>query len=138
MVLLERLLELEDVDEVVARVGGQADEKTEVDEREDDIAQIGRRADAPMVEYDARHHTVALESEVATSFGKLATRDVTALGKPELGKLERRKNEQIRALVKPRIARAYALHDAFSKSQLRQFATPGVKRSSGHPFQRLR
>src|SRR5919108_4557774 len=132
MMLLEGLLELEDVDEVVARVGGQADEKTEVDECEDNIAQIGRRAHTPMVEHDARQDPVALEGEVATRFSELATGNVPTLGKPELGKLERREHEQIRALVKSRIARAYAFHDAISKCQLCHSATPGVKRSSGH------
>jgi hypothetical protein len=135
MVLLEGLLELKDVDEIVARVGGQTDEKPEVDESEDDIAEVGRRTDAPMVEHDARHHAIALEGEVATRFSKLATGNVASLGKPELRELECRENEQIRALVKSRIARAYTLHHAISKSQLRHVTTPGVKRSSSHPFQ---
>jgi hypothetical protein len=124
MVLLEFLVELEDVDEIIASVGRQANEQAEVDECEDNVTELASRSNAPMLEDDGRHHTVALEREVTACLGELATGDVPPLGEAQLRELERCEHEQVCALVKARVARPNAFHDALSKCQLRHVATP--------------
>src|SRR6184192_3094344 len=53
---LEHLIEREDVDEIVRRVGRLTEEHSQLDEREDDAADVRRRAYAPVLQDEARHH----------------------------------------------------------------------------------
>src|SRR2546421_11122659 len=79
---LERAVEVEDADELLAPVSRLADEESEVDEREDDVADVGGGADAPVVQHQARHDAVAFEREIAARHRELAAGDVAALGGP--------------------------------------------------------
>jgi hypothetical protein len=130
MMLLEFLVEPEDVDEIIASVGRQADEQAELDQCEDNVTELGRRSNTPMVEDDGRHHAIALEREVAARLDELAAGDMPPLGEAKLGELERREHEQVRALVKARLPRPNAFHDSLSKCQLRHVTTPRLNELS--------
>ena len=82
VIALERLIESEYVREVEPRIVGLADKQPEVDEREYHVSDIGRRAYAPVVEYETRHHAEPVEGKVATRFRQLAAGDVSAFRQP--------------------------------------------------------
>src|SRR5579863_813078 len=65
IILLERFVEIEDRQEIVARVGGLADQEIQLHQGEDDIAQIGRRVHTPVIQHETRQHTVAVERKIA-------------------------------------------------------------------------
>ena len=90
IVALEGLIEAENVGEIQARVRGLTDQKTHLDECEHDVADIGGRSNAPVVENQARHDAVAIERKISARFGELASRNVSPLGEPRLRELESR------------------------------------------------
>jgi hypothetical protein len=93
IVALERLVEAKDVRKIEARIGGLADEQPEVDQREDNITNVGGGADSPMIEDEAGHHTISIEREIATRFGQLAARDVSTFGQARLRIFQRRQQK---------------------------------------------
>ena len=115
---LERLIEVEDLDEFVTRVRGLAHQQTEVYEREYDITDVGAGANAPVLEDDARHHAKALEGQIAAGEGQLPAADVAAFFHALLAKLQGGEHEELRALVEPRLAEPDAVHDSVPKRQL--------------------
>src|SRR5215211_3495835 len=119
VVALERLLELEHADELVARVAREADEKAEVDEGEDDVAEVGGAAHAPVLEHDAREDAEPLQGEVAARAGELGPADVAALREAVLRELERRQHEQVRLLVEAPLPQPNPIHHAVAKRELR-------------------
>src|ERR1035437_767103 len=56
IVAVERVPEIEDAREILPRVGRLAQQQAEVDEREDDVPEVGGRSDAPVLEHHAREH----------------------------------------------------------------------------------
>ena len=92
--------------------------KSEVDESEDDVANIGGGRDPPVLQHDLRHQAVSLESEIAACVSKLGSGNVTADFELRLTYLERGKDEQVSLFVEPRLADANPVHDAFAKCQL--------------------
>src|SRR5581483_3645505 len=99
IILLERFVEIEDRQEIVARVGRLTDQEVQLDEREDDIAEIRRRSHAPVIQHEARQHAKAVERKVAARDRQLATGDVATLGQATLTELERGQHEEIGVLV---------------------------------------
>src|SRR4051794_22289433 len=75
----ERLVEIEDVLEVLARVVGLTQQQAELDEREDDVSNVTGSANAPLLEDEARHDAEALEGEVAAGGRELLSGDVATL-----------------------------------------------------------
>src|SRR6185295_16708659 len=108
---IERLIEVEDAGELLARVGRLAHEKAEVDEREHDVAEIRSTLDSPALEDEARHDAEAVEREITGGERELLARDVPALGQALLAELEGREHEEIRALVIPRLTQPDLVHD---------------------------
>src|ERR1035437_7773818 len=119
VVAVERVPEVEDVREILSRVGRLAQQQAEVDEREDDVSELRGRGDAPVLEHHPREHSVTLQRQAAARLGQFAARDVTALGEARLAELERGQHEQIRVLVETRLAQPDAVHDTVSKRQFR-------------------
>ena len=117
---LEGAIELEDVDEVLARIAWLAQQEAKVHQREDDVADVGCRANAPVVEHEPRRDAIPLEREVTTCFCQLATRDVPALGKSGLGEFQRLQHEQIRTLMEAWFSQADLVHDPVSEGQVGQ------------------
>src|ERR1041385_3389811 len=101
---LERLIELEDVEELVARVGRLAHQQAEIHEREDHVAKVRRGFDSPALENQTRHDPEALEREIAAGKRELSPVDVPPLGKSLLAEFEGGQDEQIRALVEALLA----------------------------------
>lgn len=120
IVTLERLIETEDIGEIEPGISGLTDEQPEVDEGEDDISDVGGRAHSPMVEHQASHYAIAIECQVAARFRELAASDVASFRQTRLRELERRKDEEIRMLMEPRLAEPNLVHDSITKRQLRQ------------------
>src|SRR3954464_8043880 len=79
VVAFEGLVEVEHFEELVARVGGLAHEELQLDEREDDVADVGRAADPPMLEDHPGQDAEPLEREIAARQRELAARDVASL-----------------------------------------------------------
>src|ERR1035437_4132448 len=104
VVAVERVPEVEDVREILSRVGRLAQQQAEVDEREDDVSELRGRGDAPVLEHHPREHSVTLQRQAAARLGQFAARDVTALGEARLAELEGGQHEQIRVLVETRLA----------------------------------
>ena len=119
VVALERLVEVEDPEELIARIGRLAHEQLELDEGEHDVADVGGAANAPVLQHDPRQNPKTLQSQVATGERQLTARDVTSLRQPLLAILQRAEHEEIRALVEPLLAQADAVHDTIAESQLR-------------------
>ena len=69
---LEGLVEAEHIREIEARIGRLTDQKAEVDEGEDDVANVGGGAHAPVIEDQSRHDAVAIQSQVAARLRKLS------------------------------------------------------------------
>src|SRR5687767_2554444 len=90
---LEGPIEVEDVGEIVARVGRLAEEESEIDEGEHDIADVGGAAHTPVVQDDPRGQAEALEGEVAAGFGQLTPADVPPFRESGLRVLERLEHE---------------------------------------------
>src|SRR6185312_14538773 len=124
----ERLVEVEHAGELIARVGWLADEQSFVDEVEDNLTDVGGRANTPVFEHETGHHAEVLEGEITTGHGELASRDVPALIEPRLAILERGEHEQVRVLPVARIAGPEAVHDAVLKAQ-RQSERPFAERA---------
>src|SRR2546423_2254668 len=119
VVAFERLIEIEDGDELFASVRRLAHEQLEVDEGEHDAADVGGAANAPMFQHYPRHDAEPLEGQVPTSESELAAADVAAFGQPLLAVLESAEHEEVRALVEPLFAESNAIHDSIAESQLR-------------------
>src|ERR1041385_6728317 len=109
---LERLVEVEDVDELVAAVGRLAHEEPEVDQREYDIPDLAARPDAPMLEDEAGHDAKALERQIPARKRQSPAGGVPALVEPLLGVLEGRQDEHVGPLVEALLPKADAVHDA--------------------------
>src|SRR6478752_7214972 len=110
IVALERLVEIEDFRELVPRVRRLTHEQLELDQREDDVADVARVVDPPVLEDEPRQHAEAVERQVATGEGELAPTDVAALRKALLAELQRAQHEQVGALVEALLAHADAIH----------------------------
>src|SRR4029079_11875858 len=123
VVALECPVEVEDVDELVAGVLWLAEEKSQIDETEHDVTDIGRRRNSPVLENDLGHHAVPLEGERTAGVGELDPGDVTPHREMGLTHLEGCQHEQIRLLVKARLADANPVHDTFAKCQLSHVPT---------------
>src|SRR5512146_1427095 len=72
----EGFVEAEDVGEVGQVVFVLLDEDAGFDEREDELADVGRGADAPVLQDGAGHGTEALDGEVADALDQLPSADV--------------------------------------------------------------
>src|SRR5262249_45983780 len=92
IVLLERLVEIEHREKIVAAVRRLADEQIQFDEREDDVADIRRRVNTPVSQDLPGQHAVAIQREIAARHRELAARDVAPLRQPRLAELERRED----------------------------------------------
>ncbi len=101
---LEGLIEIEHVGELVAGVRRLAHEQSELDERKDRIAEIGRARHAPTLEDDARHDAKPVEGEIPAGEGELAAGDMATLGETLLAELQSGKDEEVRALVEALLA----------------------------------
>src|SRR5205823_14421746 len=113
VIALESQVEIEYVDELVARILGLAEQKAEVDEAEHDVADVGSGADAPVLEDDARHHAVALERQLTARVGQLDAGDVAPHRELGLTHLERGAHEQVRLPVKARLGAGNPVQYAF-------------------------
>src|SRR5687768_17774685 len=91
---LESAVEIVDTGEVVAGVVRLAHQEPELHEREDDVTNVRRRTDAPVLEDRSRHDTIAVEREVAAPLGQLLAADVPAFGERGLAVLEGGEDEQ--------------------------------------------
>lgn len=61
IIAVERLLEIEDAHEILLGVVRLLHQQPDIDEGEDDLAEVGRVADTPVREHLARDDAVALE-----------------------------------------------------------------------------
>src|SRR3954462_14924865 len=89
IVALERLVEVEDGDELVARVRRLTHEQLELDQREDDVADVARGVDPPALETEPRQHAEAIERQIAARERELAPTDVAPLREPLLAVFQR-------------------------------------------------
>jgi len=115
IVALEHGLEIKDVRKIVTSIRGLADQKAKIHEREHDISDIRTRTQPPVIEYEARHYTISCQRQIPARLREFGARDVPPLHELRLAVLERLQNEQIRALVKPLLPKANAVHDAIAK-----------------------
>src|ERR1051325_2266437 len=129
---LERLIEFEDIVELVARVRRLAHQQPEIHQGEDHVAEVRRRFDSPALEDETRHDPEALESEIAAGEGELPSIDVTPLGKSLLTEFAGGQDKQRRALVEARLAHPDPVHDPIAKGQLCQ-ANPPANTRRGEP-----
>src|SRR5688572_13417815 len=103
--VLERLLEVEDVLEVLETVVGGLLEEVLLDHAEDDRADVARARDPPLGEHRSREQTERLEREVAEPLDQLDAAHVLAtLAAPADREVERLEHERVRLLGEPRIA----------------------------------
>ena len=114
----ESLLEIEYLAEIISRILRLADEQAEVDECEHNVANIAGAFHAPMLEHEFGSYSETLQCECAAGMRQLRPGNVPPFGEPGLTILERVQHKQIRALVEPRFACAYLIHDAIAESQL--------------------
>jgi hypothetical protein len=113
------LVEIEDVHELVTRVGRLTHEHSKIDERENDVADVGAATNSPMVEYDSSHDAESIESQVAAGERQLRSTDMSAFIETLLAILEGTEHEQVCSLVEPRLAKPNTVHDAVAKCQFR-------------------
>ena len=121
---LECVCEIEDTEEIVARIMRLTDEQSHVDEREDDVANIARAAQAPMFEHEAGSHAEALQREFPTGVCEFRAGDVSTFEQPLLAMLKRRQYEEICALFEPWFTQTNLLHDTVAKRQLSHSPAP--------------
>src|SRR5438067_2522363 len=95
IVALERLIEVEHSQELVARVRGLAHEQLELDQREHHVADVERVVNPPALEDEPREDAEAIERQVATGERELAPGDVPSLGEALLAVLKRAEHEQV-------------------------------------------
>src|SRR4051794_7750772 len=69
-------LEVVQSDELLTRIGGLLHEKSKIDEREHDLADITCAHDSPTLEHDPAHQSVTVECELPAGIGELAGIDV--------------------------------------------------------------
>src|SRR5256884_5360419 len=81
--------------ELVARLARQ---QSDIDQREDDAAEVFGAGDTPVREDGRREQAELVEREVAARPGELGSGDVATRGELPLGVLERRQHEQVAAL----------------------------------------
>src|SRR2546429_1715967 len=85
-----------EVFDLVARLSRQ---QADVDQGEDDVAEVLGAGDPPVAQHGGREQPELVEREVATGPGELRPAQVAACGQLALGVLERREHEQVAALV---------------------------------------
>ncbi len=94
------------------------DQEADLDEYEDDAADVVRGLDAPVRQHGAGREAELLEREVAARLRQLLARDVPAHPAPPLAVLQRCQHEQIGPLVIASVDRTNALNDLVSQLQL--------------------
>ena len=71
VVALESPIEVEHADKILASVLRLTQQKPEIDESEDDVADVGSGGDSPVLENNARHQTVTLEREIPAAVKRM-------------------------------------------------------------------
>src|SRR5712691_8647167 len=100
----EHLREIVHAVEILELVRGCARQQPDVDQQEDDAAQILGGRDPPVLQHRRGEQAELLEREVPAGPGQLAAGEVAAGREPALGILERREDEEVAALVVAAVA----------------------------------
>lgn len=98
--MLEDLVELEHANEVVTTIRRLTDQQVQIDEREDNIANVGGRTNPPMIENVSSEQPVPLECKIPAGGGELTPPNVATFSKARLAELQGGEHEQVRELVK--------------------------------------
>ena len=114
---MQAVVEIENVFEILAAIVGRLFHLTNIDQVENDLAEVARVVDTPLVEHVLREHAVLLHRVLADCFAELLAGDVTfffrfgGFGSPRaaeaellLGESQRFKNKEIRVAVITAIA----------------------------------
>src|SRR2546430_2546240 len=116
-----------EVFDLVARLSRQ---QADVDQGEDDVAEVLGAGDPPVAQHGGREQPELVEREVATGPGELRPAQVAARGQLALGVLERREHEQIAALLVAAVLLADALERFLQRSEIAHGRTsrlPGLR-----------
>lgn len=117
---LERLVEGEDVVEIVSRVRRLAHEQAKFHHRKHNVAKVLRTGHAPVLEHQPSGHPETVEREVTNGARELPAVDMAALRHTRLVELESGKHKQVRALVKASLTQPDLIPNTFTKRQLGQ------------------
>src|SRR5262245_15075606 len=113
----ECLVEIKHVGELLSRVRGLAHKQTQLNQREDDVTDVGAGPDSPVFQHDSRHDAKPIQSQIAARERELLARDVAAFVEALLAILEGCQDKQVCAFVEPRLSKPYAVHDSVAKCQ---------------------
>src|SRR5262245_49980523 len=113
----ECLVKIKHVGELLSRVRGLAHEQTQLNQREDDVADVGAGPDSPVFQYDSRHDAKPIQGQIAAGQRELPAGDVAAFVEALLAVLEGGQNEQVRAFVEPRLPEPDTVHYSVAKCQ---------------------
>src|SRR6266516_3344981 len=104
-------------------------EEADVDEHEDDAAEVLRGGDAPVGEDGRREQAELVEREIAARPGELAAGEMAAGGEPPLGILQRSKDEEIGALVEASVALLELAERGFERGEVAHGCASGRRLS---------
>src|SRR2546425_899342 len=116
-----------EVFDLVARLSRQ---QADVDQGEDDVAEVLGAGDPPVAQHCGREQPELVEREVATGPGELRPAQVAARGQLALGVLERREYEQIAALLVAAVLLADAVERFLQRREIAHGRTsrlPGLR-----------
>src|SRR5436190_7150907 len=125
----ERFREIVHLIEVLDPVAVLPGEEADVDEHEDDAAEVLRRGDTPVGEHGRREQAELLEREIAARPGELAAGEMAAGGEPALRVFQRREHEEIGALVIAAVALLQLAEGGFERGEVAHGCASGCRLS---------
>src|SRR3989454_1007213 len=125
----ERFREIVHLIEVLDPVAVLAGEEADVDEHEDDAAEVLRRGDAPVGEHGRSEQAELLQREIAARPGELAAGEMAAGGEPALRVFQRREHEEIGALVIAAVALLQLAEGGFERGEVAHGCASGCRLS---------